>query len=82
LICGILVYFKNLHLRFSGDHDLCGPHKFHKKNNPSEWRAGDYIGLQIGFGILGYSDNPITEQSFYILVANIPVFVFCLAEKT
>ena len=80
LICGILIYSRDWHLPISGDSSLSGPQKFHQKTTPRIGGLAIFIGLQIGLGVLIYSNSSFTQQCFYILLASLPVFVAGLAE--
>ena len=80
VICGILVYSKDWHLRFSGDHDLYGPQKFHQKTTPRIGGLAIFMGFQVGLGVLAYSNHSIVQQCFYLFLAGLPVFVAGLIE--
>ncbi len=80
LICGILVYSKDWHLRFSGDHDLLGPQKFHQKTTPRIGGLAIFIGFLMGLGVLAYTHHSSIEQCTYILLASLLVFIAGLAE--
>jgi UDP-GlcNAc:undecaprenyl-phosphate GlcNAc-1-phosphate transferase len=80
VFCCILVYTKNWHLRFSGDYDLSGPQKFHKKTTPRIGGLAIFISFQFGLGSLAYSNYSIAQQCFYLSLASLPVFVAGLAE--
>lgn len=80
IICGILVNSKDWHLRFSGDHDLYGPQKFHQKITPRIGGLAIFIGFQLGLGVLAYSSSPFAQHCFYLNLASLPVFVAGLVE--
>jgi len=80
LLCGVLIYFKNWHLRFSGDHDLSGPQKFHQASTPRIGGLAIFSGFLMGFAVLAYTNSLITQSGFYILLASLPIFIAGLAE--
>jgi UDP-GlcNAc:undecaprenyl-phosphate/decaprenyl-phosphate GlcNAc-1-phosphate transferase len=80
LICGLLVRFQGWHLTFSADRDFAGPQKFHTTITPRIGGLAIFIGLQIGSGVLVWTENPVNAMFFYVMVASLPVFVAGLAE--
>jgi len=80
LLCGVLVYSKDWHLRFSGDHDLSGPQKFHQASTPRIGGVAIFSGFLVGFAVLALSNSSITQSCFYILLASLPIFIAGLAE--
>lgn len=80
IVCGLLVYSRGWHLRFSGDHDLNGPQKFHETSTPRIGGLAIFMGLQTGLGGLVLSASPLASACFYMMLASLPVFVAGLTE--
>jgi UDP-N-acetylmuramyl pentapeptide phosphotransferase/UDP-N-acetylglucosamine-1-phosphate transferase len=75
----LIIRFKHLHSKFSGDHDLLGPQKFHSGSVP---RIG---GISIATGILaailvGLQINGVASLKITFLLCAIPTFVIGLTE--
>ena len=75
----LIIRFKHLHSKFSGDHDLLGPQKFHSGPVP---RIG---GISIATGILaailvGLQINEAALLKITFLLCAIPTFAIGLAE--
>ena len=75
----LIIRFKHLHGKFSGDHDLLGPQKFHTGSVP---RIG---GISIAIGILaailvGLQANGATSLKVTLLLCAIPTFAIGLTE--
>jgi UDP-N-acetylmuramyl pentapeptide phosphotransferase/UDP-N-acetylglucosamine-1-phosphate transferase len=75
----LIIRFKHLHARFSGDHDLTGPQKFHAESVP---RIG---GISIAIGLLAATlinlQSGIAEPlKVILLLCAIPTFSIGLAE--
>lgn len=75
----LIIRFKHLHGKFSGDHDLLGPQKFHMGSVP---RIG---GISIAIGILaailvGLQANGATSLKVTLLLCAIPTFAIGLTE--
>ncbi len=67
-------------MTFSADHDFAGPQKFHSTITPRIGGLAIFIGLQIGLGVLVWTENPVATPFFYVMVASLPVFVAGLSE--
>jgi UDP-N-acetylmuramyl pentapeptide phosphotransferase/UDP-N-acetylglucosamine-1-phosphate transferase len=80
LICWLLIRFQGWHLTFSADHDFAGPQKFHTTITPRIGGLAIFIGLQIGLGVLVWTENPVATPFYYVMVASLPVFVAGLSE--
>jgi UDP-GlcNAc:undecaprenyl-phosphate/decaprenyl-phosphate GlcNAc-1-phosphate transferase len=75
-----IIYSKESHGVFSGDHDLSGPQKFHSGSVPRVGGVGIFVG--IGLGILAreiIQQNGIGIEEF-LLISACPVFLVGLAE--
>jgi UDP-GlcNAc:undecaprenyl-phosphate GlcNAc-1-phosphate transferase len=75
----LIIRFKHLHGKFSGDHDLSGPQKFHTGSVP---RIG---GISIAVGILAATlmhlqGNPAPAFEITLLLCAIPTFAVGLTE--
>jgi UDP-N-acetylmuramyl pentapeptide phosphotransferase/UDP-N-acetylglucosamine-1-phosphate transferase len=75
----LIIRFKHLHSRFSGDHDILGPQKFHIGSTP---RIG---GISIAVGILaailfGLKSSDVASLKIALLLCAIPTFVIGLTE--
>ena len=75
----LIIRFKHLHGRFSGDHDLLGPQKFHTGSVP---RIG---GISIAIGILaailiGPKSSDTASLKVTLLLCAIPTFAIGLTE--
>lgn len=75
----LIIRFEHLHSRFSADHDLSGPQKFHTISVP---RIG---GLSIAIGILvatllRVKTSPTSNFEILLLVCAIPVFGIGIVE--
>ena len=75
----LIVRFQHMHGRFSGDHYLSGPQKFHTKSVP---RIG---GVGVAFGVLAATfvhlqDNPASAFEITLLLCAIPTFAIGLTE--
>lgn len=80
VVCGLLIRYRYWHLRFSGDHDLNGPQKFHQNITP---RIG---GIAIAAGylvaiVLGAFLNPLPGMSLTLIgLAALPIFAAGITE--
>lgn len=80
VVCGLLIRYRDWHLRFTGDYDLTSPQKFHKEVTPRIGGLGIAAGL-IAAIIMGYFINPPLAKSLaLIMLAALPVFTFGIAE--
>lgn len=75
----LIIRFKHLHGKFSGDHDLSGPQKFHSASVP---RIG---GISIAAGVLAATlahlqGNPAPAFEITLLLCTIPTFAIGLTE--
>lgn len=75
----LIIRFKHLHGKFSGDHDLSGPQKFHTGSVP---RIG---GISIAVGVLAgtlmhLQGNPAPTFEITLLLCVIPTFMIGLTE--
>jgi len=75
----LIIRFRDLHGKFSGDHDLSGPQKFHTDSVP---RIG---GISIAVGILAATlvhlqGNPAPAFELTLLLCAIPTFAIGLTE--
>ena len=75
----LIIRFKHLHGKFSGDHDLSGPQKFHTGSVP---RIG---GISIAIGVLAgtlmhLQGNPSPAFEITLLLCAIPTFAIGLTE--
>ena len=75
----LIIRFKHLHGKFSGDHDLAGPQKFHAESVP---RIG---GISIAIGLLAATlinlpSNVAEPLKVILLLCAIPTFAIGLAE--
>ena len=80
LTCGLIIHSRDWHLRFSGDHDLDGPQKFHVCITPRIGGLAIFLGAQIGLGFLVWTQDASAGPCFYVLLASLPVFVAGLNE--
>jgi UDP-GlcNAc:undecaprenyl-phosphate/decaprenyl-phosphate GlcNAc-1-phosphate transferase len=75
----VIIRFKHLHGQFSGDHDLCGPQKFHAESVP---RIG---GISIAIGIfaaisINLQPSDIGSLKVILFLSAIPAFAIGLTE--
>jgi len=75
----LIIRFKHMHGKFSGDHDLSGPQKFHTGSVP---RIG---GISIAVGVLAATlmhlqGNPAPAFEITLLLCAIPTFAIGLTE--
>jgi UDP-GlcNAc:undecaprenyl-phosphate/decaprenyl-phosphate GlcNAc-1-phosphate transferase len=75
----LIIRFNHLHGKFSGDHDLSGPQKFHTASVP---RIG---GISIAVGLLAATlihlqTNPAPAFEIILLLCSIPTFAIGLTE--
>lgn len=74
-----IIRFKHLHDRFSGDHDVSGPQKFHRGSVPRIGGMSIAIGLFAALIIRLHSGNTPTFE-ITLLVCAIPTFAIGLLE--
>jgi UDP-N-acetylmuramyl pentapeptide phosphotransferase/UDP-N-acetylglucosamine-1-phosphate transferase len=75
----LIIRFKHLHGKFSGDHDLLGPQKFHIGSVPRIGGIGIAIGILAGILINPQATSGLSLNVTLLLCA-IPAFAIGLAE--
>jgi len=75
----LIIRFQHLHDRFSGDHDLAGPQKFHTGSVPRIGGISIAIGLTVAMMVRLKSNGAATLEITFLLCA-IPTFVIGLTE--
>lgn len=80
IFCCLIIFYRKLHFRFIFDHDLNSPQKFHTLPTPRIGGIGIFFGFLNGLGALAWTNDKISTEVFYILVASLPVFTSGICE--
>lgn len=80
VVCGLLIRYRDWHLRFTGDDDLSGPQKFHQEVTPRVGSIGIAAGLIAAIVVVSLTNPPLIKSLTFITLAALPVFTFGIAE--
>ncbi len=80
VVCGLLIRYRNLHLRFSGDHDLTGPQKFHQAVTSRIGGIGIMAGYLVTVILDIFLNSSLAKSLALIALAALPIFVVGLTE--
>lgn len=80
VVCGLLIRYRDWHLRFTGDHDLAGPQKFHEEVTPRIGGLGIAAGLITAIAVGSLTNPQLAKSLALMLLAALPVFTFGIAE--
>lgn len=80
VVCGLLIRYRDWHLRFTGDHDLTGPQKFHEEVTPRIGGVGIAAGLITAIIMGSWSNLPLAKSLSLIALAALPVYTFGITE--
>jgi UDP-N-acetylmuramyl pentapeptide phosphotransferase/UDP-N-acetylglucosamine-1-phosphate transferase len=80
LLILLIIRYKHLHEHLSGDHDLCGPQKFHQESVPRIGGLGIYAALWVANLVAYFKDPSLAVFLSMVLVAALPVSATGLAE--
>lgn len=80
VVCGLLIRYRSWHLKFTGDHDLDGPQKFHKEVTPRIGGLGIAAGFLLATIVSGVLNPPVSKSLALIGLAALPIFAIGMAE--
>jgi len=78
--CGLLIRYRSWHLKFTGDHDLDGPQKFHQEVTPRIGGVGIAAGLITAIVVGSLTNPPLAKSLALMLLAALPAFTLGVAE--
>lgn len=80
VVCGLLIRYRHRHLRFTGDHDLAGPQKFHQQITPRIGGIGIAAGFLAALIVCSLLNSSVAKFLGLIALAALPIFTIGLAE--
>lgn len=80
VVCGLLIRYRDWHLRFTGDHDLAGPQKFHEEVTPRIGGLGIAAGLITAIAVGSLTNPQLAKSLALMLLAALPVFTLGIAD--
>jgi UDP-GlcNAc:undecaprenyl-phosphate GlcNAc-1-phosphate transferase len=80
VVCGLLIRYRNWHLRLSGDHDRNGPQKFHQVVTPRIGGIGITAGYLVAVILDNFLNSLLAKSLALIALAALPIFTVGIAE--